>query len=285
MVRCAIRVAGIFAVPILLMSSTAQAGVEYVVGVQVRASPDDAHWSVPSVDPVSLDLEEYNGRTWLAADTGWHDAMVWVRNLGRTVPAQARASASASLRTGEVGWFIGGDGIDYFYTASASANAYFFDYVTFDMPAGMTECPVTFKLAVVGDVALNDITWQTGSATAYLNVGATWDSRDIYRGWDGLVTPLPFELSITATVSEGTPYRVGAQLLGDVTVKDVSSYIDVSNTGRLSIEMPQGVTFLSTSNELFADRGPVPEPATLWLWPGLLGFLVWRSCRAATFRA
>jgi hypothetical protein len=246
--------------------ATVNAQPYYSVYAYAQASPDDAGWSVPSVSPITLSADETNGATSFDLDTQVHHAMVYVRSLGRTVPTEARARAAASLATGEVKLFVGADGVDYFLTASASANAYFVDYVTFDLPDGITERLGTLKFRVAGEHALNDIVWHTQDALASLGFGASYDTKYIYRGWDGLVNTLPFELSVSAMVTEGAPYQVLAALSASIGVKDIYSYIDVEQTGTLSVEVPEGVAYTSFSQVLLTETEPaIAEPATFVL--------------------
>lgn len=101
------------------------------------------------------------------------------------------------------------------------------------------------------------------------------DQKTVYVEKDFEETGLPTTFSITRTVVEGETIRVDADLRSGsqlYTSNDPTRFMlaDLSNTGVLTLETPEGVTFTSESGQFLTG---VPIPAAAWLFLSALGGL------------
>jgi len=204
--------------------------------------------------------------------------------------ARARADASADIGTGELeAKAIGRKFIFGETEIAARAIARAADTLTIEGP-GTEPIPVTFQMAVQGDLVVPDSA--TGAGTAFatvqgvLGVGggsetATLQRRRVYDAvgaiasntlfgvgdWQGelpvTVSPDHFELLLQfdTTAVPGAPFEFESELralVGTIGAVGSDAISDFGNTATFTIILPQSYTFTSASGVFLA--GPVPEP-------------------------
>ena len=110
------------------------------------------------------------------------------------------------------------------------------------------------------------------------------DQQVVYIEKDFEVSGLPTTFSITRTVVEGAKFRVDAfirsssQLYSGGFDPSRNMLADLSNTGVLSLDVPEGVTFTSESGSFLTA---VPIPAAAWLFgSALLGLVAVKRRKA-----
>jgi hypothetical protein len=255
----------------IAVTTAGPANAAYRIAVSADAVPYD-EWA----DPITF--TEIDGVTSATVDTGWRVGVDsnWEVSDNSSV---AKGAATANLATGNLHVYAGAKGIRIYREGRAYGQASFQDTLTFDLPEGMSQAPVTLSLTIDGVFDINDGAWKAGTgADAYLSL---WDagasqylvreSPTLFSGWSGDQVDLPFEVSGTAVVQENTSYSLYAMLdAGVQTQGNVLSAMDFLSTASLDIELPPGATFQSESGVLLTqtddDNGVIPEPSTLAIW-------------------
>jgi len=158
----------------------------------------------------------------------------------------------------------------------AGGSATLYDILTFSLPAGMTSTMVTAYLTIDGSVSgsLNagtlpqDLYFQCISAAPTCSSGDGHDTVSLHD------FSSPTTLAVPVLISDGATLQIQASISGStgsgINPGDVA-VIDLSNTGRLSLNLESGVTFTSESGVFLTA---IPVPAAFWLFSsGLLGLI------------
>ena len=215
---------------------------------------------------------------------------------------KASGDASADLGTGELrakAFAEKKDGFEILVGAAARATAT--DTLTVVDPlGGVSPVPVSFQMAVDGDLILPDNGGGAGRAfanvTARLGASNDSESAQVQRqrtydatgavltdtqfdngDWDNAVPvgthfDLPL-LILDAMITPGTPFDFTSELfvsVGNETGVTGGETADFGNTARITVVLPQGYSLESQSGFFLA--GPIPEPQTWALFVvGLAG--------------
>ena len=196
---------------------------------QVNSNTDagSVHWN---------DSHTNDGEIMLSHDTGWVDTDSSSPNFG----GSSRAVISVNLETGEVKFIGTAEGGAY---TLGSGSATIQETLSFDLPLGMTSAEIGFSLDVegthetyptpggnVGGQAYAQI--QLGQSTA-TNGGAGPTAEVVGQKFSGTVTVVenvayPFSMSLNLSSGPG-------------------SLLNVENTARINIILPDGVSYTSES--------------------------------------
>ena len=182
----------------------------------------------------------------------------------------AQNSVSADLATGTLRFFANSS-----YTQVAGGSVTLYDILTFALPDGMASTTVTASFTIDGSVSayLNpgtlpqDLYFQCLYATPTCSSGSGHDTVSLHDFTS------PTTLTVSATISNGASLQIQASLSGSIAQGSypMDSVIDLSNTGRLSMNLEPGVTFSSESG-VFLTAVPIPAAIFTFI-SGLLGLI------------
>lgn len=201
-----------------------------------------------------------------------------------------RVAASADLSTGKLGAYASAFDGEAGTGVTAIAAATLVDTLVFHLPQGMPSTAITLSMDVHATLPPNPhppAGLFTGDATLLFGEGGDG------LAWDQLSGGGPFHqvLSVTASVQDGVPIDLIAELRGNLTMQRFFPTDpgfpfdpgagpfewDALHTAALSIAVPAGVTYESESHVFLTE---VPEPSTLQL----ILFVVAGMSAASRFR-
>ncbi|HEY8120322.1 MAG TPA: hypothetical protein VII78_03315, partial [Myxococcota bacterium] len=191
-----------------------------------------------------------------------------------------RGDAYADLATGKLGALVSGSHSDSEIWAF-NAHATLTDTLVFHLPPGMSSMQLTISMTVDADLPAQNINGRVGGG-ALLGFGQ--DASFLYfQGAAGPPTHYSQVLPVTTTVFDGLPIDVTADLRVSLLLiqTDHGGYtIDALHTAALSLSVPAGVTYESTTGVFLTQ---VDEPSlVLLLSSSALG--VFAAVRPATKR-
>jgi hypothetical protein len=242
-----------------LLSQTASASQIQIIGQVLplnQGLPNQDSYHFTSTDGTLTSLQ--------------YDSGLLSGNRGGT----ARSAASVDIQQGALRVYTEINGAEL-----ASARASLSDGVFFDLPDGVDSAEVTLNLEVEGSFSGTISTCRTcfGGRLGFGNgiaPNSAPDQHVINIERDFEATGLPTLLSITRTVVEGARISVTANIqvgsnLWSLNDSSLFMLADLSNTGVLSLDLPEGVTFTSESGS-FLSVTNVPLPAAAWLFGSAL---------------
>jgi hypothetical protein len=192
-----------------------------------------------------------------------------------------RGEAYADLATGKLGALVSGSHSDNEIWAF-NAHATLTDTLVFHLPPGTPSMQLTISMTVDADLPAQNINGRVGGG-ALLGFGQ--DASFLYFQGAAGSQPTHYSqvLPVTTTVFDGLPIDITADLFASLLLiqTDHGAYtIDALHTAALSISVPAGVTYESTSGVFLTQ---VDEPSlVLLLSSSALG--VFAAVRPATKR-
>jgi hypothetical protein len=215
---------------------------------------------------------QWPGVTSISCDTGFIPG-----SRPATGPVIARTFQSADLATGELKLFAQ-------YSGDTRVTAY--DRLTFFLPDGLSTATVGFRMDVDGTANVGN-----GGLHPFLNANFFAGLRVIQgvtalgdsHGWvwvdvaDAPPSAFDFSLFVERDIANGQ----SVDLVSFLSSVGIPGTLDASNTGAISLVLPEGVTFTSDSGVFLSQANggptPVPEPGQL---PLLISGLVALALRA-----
>jgi len=236
---------------VFLGPSLALAAPFFSAGVEGSAAGGDSCWTSEGYRtfPLGAGMSSADGHA-LATDT---------RLPGCLGADSAISISSADLASGKLHAYSSSS-----FSSFAKAGAYFSDDVNLYFGGQLVS---GLPNGLFGEIRLDIHGYRSSVQDTYVHGyldmkglnGATlgYDSNDNLQGGESFV--LPFN----------TPFHFQAALYADAASGAVANF---GNTAAISVSLPEGYTFGSSSNVLLT--APVPVPAAVWLFgSGLLGLI------------